>query len=383
MSQHTFSPPVDDFTSPKAWYQAMRSKPGFIYDPAQAAAIADLDTLWHELITFKAKRNEFLGRSLFSPEVPQGLYFWGGVGRGKSFLMDVFYDCVPYKRKHRIHFHKFMADVHQKMKALEASQDPLLAVADNIAKSTRLLCFDEFHVNDIADAMILGRLLEALLSRGVVMMITSNYAPDSLYPNGLQRQKFLPAIELLKHKLKVVQIDSGNDYRLRENANSPLWMLASDPSTHGRMESIFQRLSPGDIQSHQHIPVQGRSIAVLKFTSRAAWFDFREICGGPRSQADYLQISSQFSTVFVSDIPLFTANEAAEMQRFIWLIDILYDNRSKLVASAAASPQELCRIEPQPAEFARTISRLIEMQSQSFLELQHPSEDATLSQSNI
>jgi cell division protein ZapE len=379
MSQHTFSPPADDFTSPKAWYQAMCSKPGFIYDAAQAAAIADLDTLWHELITFKAKRNEFLGRSLFSPEVPQGLYFWGGVGRGKSFLMDVFYDCVPYKRKHRIHFHKFMADVHQKMKELEASQDPLLAVADSIAKSTRLLCFDEFHVNDIADAMILGRLLEAMFNRGVVMMITSNYAPDKLYPNGLQRQKFLPAIELLKHKLKVVQIDSGNDYRLRENANSPLWMLASDPSTHGRMESIFHRLSPNGVQNPQEIQIQGRSVSVKKLSDKTVWFDFREICGGPRSQADYLEISSQFSTVFVSDIPLFTANEAAEMQRFIWLIDILYDNRCKLVASAAASPQAICRIEPQPAEFARTISRLTEMQSQSFLELPHQVEFTSMS----
>ena len=380
MSQPTLSPASDDFTSPKAWYQAMCTKPGFIYDAAQAAAIADLDTLWHELITFKTKRNEFLGRSLFSPAVPQGLYFWGGVGRGKSFLMDVFYDCVPYKRKRRIHFHKFMAEIHQKMKELEESQDPLIAVANKIAKSTRLLCFDEFHVNDIADAMILGRLFEALLNRGVVMMITSNYPPDGLYPNGLQRQKFLPAIELLKHNLKVVQIDSGNDYRLRETANAPLWMCASDPLTRGRMESIFQRLSPNGARSHQHIQIQDRTIKVKKLSDKAVWFDFKDICGGPRSQADYLEISGQFSTLFVSDIPLLTANEAAEMQRFIWLIDILYDKRSKLVASAAASPQEICRYENQPAEFARTVSRLIEMQSQTFLELQHPSEFATKSE---
>ena len=164
MSQHTYSPPADGSMSPKDWYQAMSDKPGFIHDPSQASAIANLDTLWHELVVFKAKRNHFLGRSLLSPDVPKGIYFWGGVGRGKSFLMDVFYACVPYKRKRRIHFHHFMAEVHHEMKLLAAEKDPLIALANNIEKSTRLLCFDEFHITDIADAMILGRLMEALLN---------------------------------------------------------------------------------------------------------------------------------------------------------------------------------------------------------------------------
>lgn len=364
--------------SPRAWYQAMSNKPGFIYDAAQAAAIDDLDALWHKLVDFKAKRNHFLGRSLLSPDVPKGLYFWGGVGRGKSFLMDVFYACVPYKRKRRIHFHKFMAEVHHEMKVLAAAKDPLLALADNIAKSTRLLCFDEFHVSDIADAMILGRLMAALFERGVVMMITSNYPPDELYPNGLQRQKFLPTIKLLQRNLRVVNVDSGNDYRLREMASAPLFMLAADTETAVRMEAIFKRLSAGTIQNDQHIEVQGRRIPVKKISTHAVWFDFRALCGGPRAQADYLEIAHRFPTVFVSDIPQMTANEAAEAQRFIWLVDVLYDKRVKLVASAATTLKALFTHAEQAHEFSRTVSRLTEMQSQSYLELQHITENVTL-----
>jgi cell division protein ZapE len=378
MPQHTFSAPADGSMSPKAWYQAISNKPGFIYDASQAAAIADLDTLWHELVDFKARRNHFLGRSLLSPDVPRGLYFWGGVGRGKTFLMDVFYASVPYKRKRRIHFHKFMTEVHHELKALAAAKDPLLALADNIAKSTRLLCFDEFHVSDIADAMLLGRLMAALFERGVVMMITSNFSPDDLYPNGLQRQKFLPTIKLLQRNLRVVKIDSGNDYRLREMASAPLFMLAADTETGARMNAIFQRLSAGTIQQDQFIEVQGRHIAVKKLSAKAVWFDFKAICGGPRAQADYLEIALRFPAVFVSDIPLLTANEAAETQRFIWLVDVLYDNRVKLVASAATSPQGLCINAEQLREFSRTVSRLTEMQSQNYLELKHQTERVTL-----
>jgi len=378
MSQHTFSAPADGSMSPKAWYQTISKKTGFIYDASQAAAIADLDALWHELVDFKARRNHFLGRSLFSPGVPKGLYFWGGVGRGKSFLMDVFYACVPYKRKRRIHFHKFMNEVHHEMKALAAAKDPLIALADNIAKSTRLLCFDEFHVSDIADAMILGRLMAALFERGVVMMITSNFSPEDLYPNGLQRQKFLPTIKLLQRNLRVVKVESGNDYRLREMASAPLFMLTADTETDARMKAIFQRLSAGTIQHDQHIEVQGRHIAVKKLAAKLVWFDFRAICGGPRAQADYLEIAHRFPAVFVSDIPRLTANEAAEAQRFIWLVDVLYDNRVKLVASAATTPKELCTNAEQAQEFSRTVSRLTEMQSQNYLELKHQTESVSL-----
>jgi cell division protein ZapE len=274
-----------------------------------------------------------------------------------------------------------MAEVHHDMKELAATKDPLIALADKIAQSTRLLCFDEFHVTDIADAMILGRLMAALFERGVVMIMTSNSAPDELYPNGLQRQKFVPAIDLIKRNLRIINIDSGNDYRLREMASAPLFMLTTDAESNMRMDAIFKRLSAGTIQDKQHIEVQGRLIPVRKLAAGVIWFDFKAICGGPRAQADYLEIAHRFPAVFVSDIPQMTANEAAEAQRFIWLVDILYDNRVKLVASAANTPHALCTNADQAYEFSRTASRLTEMQSQSYLELQHQTEIVTLNQS--
>jgi cell division protein ZapE len=368
--------------SPKSWYQTICNQPGFIHDPSQAAAIDELDILWHELVEFKAKRNQIFGRNLLSPEVPNGLYLWGGVGRGKSFLMDVFYACVPYKRKRRIHFHNFMAEVHHEMQLLAANQDPLIALADQIEKSTRLLCFDEFHVTDIADAMILGRLMEALFERGVVMIITSNSAPDELYTNGLQRQKFLPAIALIKRFLRIINIDSGNDYRLREMASAPLFMLNSDTESAARMRAIFQRLNTGALLDIPYIEVKGREIIVRQLSPKVAWFDFNAICGGPRSQEDYLEIAHRFHTVFISDIPQMTVNEAAEAQRFIWLVDVLYDNRVKLVASSATPPDKICIDQEKLKEFGRTTSRLIEMQTQAYLEIEHQTETQSLHQTS-
>lgn len=378
MSQYSFTLPADGSTSPMAWYQAMHAKPDFIHDPAQADAIRQLDELWHDLVTFKAKRNQFLGRSLLRPEVPKGLYLWGGVGRGKSFLMDLFYACVPYKRKRRIHFHHFMSEVHHELKRLADARDPLIALADKIEKSTRLLCFDEFHVTDIADAMILGRLLEAMFERGVVMIITSNSAPDDLYPNGLQRQKFLPAIELIKRNLKIIHVDSGNDYRLREMAHAPLYMLSSDPENPQRMLAIFQRLSAGIVQEQTSLQVAGRSIPVHRLSARVAWFDFAVICSGPRSQEDYLEIARRYPVIFISGIPQLGSVHAASAQRLIWLVDILYDNRVKLVALSDVPVQALCSDPEKAGEFARTTSRLIEMQTQSYLELPHQAELSTL-----
>jgi cell division protein ZapE len=378
MSQHTFSPPSDGSMSPKAWYQAVRAKPGFIHDAAQEAAIDALDILWHQLVDFKAKRNHFLGRSLLSPDVPKGLYFWGGVGRGKSFLMDVFYDCVPYRRKRRIHFHNFMAEVHHEMKLLAGEKDPLLALADKIAKSTRLLCFDEFHVSDIADAMILQRLLEAMFERGVVLMTTSNYPPDGLYPNGLQRQKFLPTIALLKRELRVLNVDGGNDYRLREMTRESLYMMPADDASDARMDEMFERLSPVEQQDERQIEIMGRMIPVRKLSHGVVWFEFGDICGGPRAQTDYLEIAHQFHTVFISHIRKMTADDAAAVQRFIWLVDVFYDNRVKLVISAAALPHEIYSDVAQRGEFARTASRLVEMQSKDYLSLPHQSEGVKL-----
>jgi cell division protein ZapE len=382
MSQHTFPSPPDVGMSPKAWYQAARALPDFVYDTAQAAAIDVLDVLWHQLVEFKSKRNQFLGRSLLSPEVPKGLYLWGGVGRGKTFLMDAFYACLPYRRKRRIHFHNFMAEVHHQMKALAGEDDPLIAVANRIAKSTRLLCLDEFHVDDIADAMILGRLVAELFERGVVLLTTSNYPPDSLYPSGLQRQNFLPAIELLKRELKVLNVDSGNDYRLRAMAREPLFLVANDAdgnaANEARMEALFEWIAGGARHNEQHVEVRGGPIPVKKVAHAVVWFEFKDLCGGAHAQEDYLEIAHRFPTVFLSHIPQMTVEHAAEAKRFTWLVDVLYDNNVRLVASSAAAPEQIFADGVISGEFSRTASRLTEMQTQRYLQLPHRPQGVTL-----
>ncbi|MFZ5524548.1 MAG: cell division protein ZapE [Pseudomonadota bacterium] len=371
-----------DGISPKAWYQRICNLPDFVEDAAQAAAIDELDELWHQLVEFKSKRNQFLGRSLLSPEVPKGLYLWGGVGRGKTYLMDMFYACLPYRRKRRIHFHNFMAEVHHEMKLLAHENDPLIALADRIAKSTRLLCMDEFHVDDIADAMILGRLVEAMFARGVVLITTSNYPPDGLYQHGLQRQNFLPAIALLKRELKVVHIDGDNDYRLRAPTREPLFLVADNANgkaaNEARLDALFKRITAGTRRDEQHVEVIGRQIPVKKIARNVVWFDFRELCGGAHAQEDYLEIAHRFPTLFLSHIPRMTADHSAEARRFTWLIDVLYDNNVRLVASAAATPDGIYTDGVKSGDFARTVSRLTEMQTQRYLKQLHHTQRVTL-----
>ena len=382
MPQHTIAIPPDGSLSPKAWYQAHHVSPDFVHDAAQAAAIDELDALWHQLVEFKTKRNQFLGRSLLSPEVPNGLYLWGGIGRGKTFLMDAFYACLPYRRKRRIHFHNFMAEVHHEMKTLAGKKDPLFALADNIAEHTRVLCLDEFHVDDIADAMILGRLLAAMIERGVVLLTTSNYPPDGLYPHGLQRQNFLPAIDLLKRKLKVLNVDGGSDYRQRKMAREPIFIVATDAAgdaaSEVRMDALFEQIAAGTQRNEQHIEILGRLIPVKKAARSVVWFDFRELCGGAHAQEDYLEIAHRYPTVFLSRIPQMIAEHAAEARRFTWLVDVLYDNNVRLVASAASAPEEIYTDGVASGEFSRTASRLTEMQSRHYLELPHHSQNVTL-----
>lgn len=382
MPQHTFPTPSDGSMSPKAWYQATSGMAGFVGDAAQAAAIDELDTLWHQLVDFKSRRSHFLGRSLLSPEVPKGLYLWGGVGRGKTFLMDAFYACLPYRRKRRIHFHNFMAEVHHEMKALAGEKDPLIALADNIATSTRLLCLDEFHVDDIADAMILGRLVAVLFERGVVLITTSNYPPDGLYPHGLQRQNFMPAIELLKRELKVLNVDGGNDYRLRAMTREPLFLVADDAegnaANEAHMDALFERIAAGMQRDERHVEILGRLVPVKKIARNVIWFDFKELCGGAHAQSDYLAIAHQYPTVFLSHIPKMTAEQAAEARRFTWLVDVFYDNNVRLVASAEVVPENLYRDGVGSDEFSRIASRLTEMQSRRYLELPHQSQCVSL-----
>ncbi|MCW3481369.1 cell division protein ZapE [Neisseriaceae bacterium JH1-16] len=382
MAQYAFTPAVSDgVMSPNSWYQAASRQPGFIHDVAQAAAIERLDALWRELVDFKKKRNRFLGRSLRQPDVPRGLYMWGGVGRGKSFLMDAFYGCLPYKRKRRVHFHAFMAEVHNRLRTFHSQPDPLIALAEQLAREVRVLCFDEFHVSDIADAMILGRLFESLFARGVVVVATSNYPPDELYPNGLQRQNFLPAIEMLKANLTVLNVDGGQDYRLRELTREPLFLVPAGEAANAQLVMMFQRFTAGATPQPGGIEVLGRTIATRGRAAGVIWFDFAAICGGPRAQTDYLEIAREYHTVLVSDIPKLPATKANEARRFTWLVDVFYDHRVKLIASSEVIADEIYTEGVQSNEFFRTASRLTEMQSTSYLALPHLGDEFQLAPS--
>ena len=354
-------------------YEALLETRGYKSDSAQRAAAERLQLLYTALVEFKvelvtAKRSSW--RKLFSrntpSRVPRSLYFWGGVGRGKSFLMDCFFDVIPYARKRRVHFHAFMQEVQNDLRQLNNEPDPLQKVADRIARQTRLLCFDEFHVSDIADAMILGRLLDALFARGTVFVMTSNYPPDGLYPNGLQRINFLPVIDMIKRRFDVVEIDDGTDYRLRQMEKIETFLVPADEEADRKMAQDFRQIAavdePGDT-----IEVLGRTLKVRRHGPGVVWFDFKALCGGPRSQNDYLEIAREYHTVLLSDVPQMTPAMSSEARRFTWLIDVLYDHRTKLIMSAEVEAPELYREGDKANEFARTASRLIEMQSRDYL----------------
>ncbi|MEP7329030.1 MAG: cell division protein ZapE [Betaproteobacteria bacterium] len=339
---------------------------GTTLDHAQAEALGRLQVLSDELTAFRAARQSRLKRLFAPPDVPRGLYLWGGVGRGKSFLMDSFFAAVPLKRKIRVHFHAFMRDVHADLQTLKGEVDPLASVAARIAKRWRLICFDEFHVSDIADAMILGRLLSALFDAGVVFVMTSNYPPQGLYPNGLQRQNFVPTIALLKHWLDVVEVDGGIDYRLRALEHVETFLVPSGPQADHALTAAFDAMKSGADESPR-LSVQGRPLIARRRAGSSVWFDFSTLCDGPRSQRDYLELAQRFALVFLSDIPVMTEQQGDLARRFTWLIDILYDNGVKLVASSAAPAETLYKSGPNAQEFPRTVSRLTEMRTREYM----------------
>lgn len=370
-SENLFVPPEFDNHSPLTWYQAASQKPSFIRDEAQARAIEHLDRLWTELMMFKRKRNRFLGRSLRSPQVPKGLYFYGGVGRGKSFLMDAFYGCLPYRRKRRVHFHAFMAEIHQRLKGLKSEANPLKAVAAEIAEETRVLCFDEFHVSDIADAMILGRLLENLLNEGVVLVATSNYAPSELYPQGQNRSSFLPTIALIEANLTVLNVDGGEDYRLRTLKPAEIFFVPDNDENEKKLSDLFKNMSGGVAAEAGISVIHGREIPHKAKSEQVIWFDFRALCFGPRSQADYLYLAEHYEIVFLSGLERLTPQEKAEARRLTWLIDVLYDYRVKLCATSKVGVDDIYVEGDFAQEFTRTASRMAEMQSEAYLKLPH------------
>lgn len=371
INSNRFVPPPYHNHSPLTWYQAASQQAAFIRDAAQARAIEHLDRLWTELMMFKRKRNRFLGRSLRSPQLPKGLYFYGGVGRGKSFLMDAFYGCLPYRRKRRVHFHAFMAEIHQRLRGLKSEANPLKAVAAEIAKETRVLCFDEFHVSDIADAMILGRLLENLFNEGVVLVATSNYAPSELYPQGQNRSSFLPTIALIEEKLTILSVDGGEDYRHRTLTAAEVFYIPANDENERKLADLFTQVTAGQAERPSEIEIHGRMLRCKKRTDKAIWFDFRMLCFGPRSQADYLYLSEHYEMIFVSGIEKLSQAERAEARRLTWLIDVMYDYRVKFCATCDVPVGEIYVEGDFAQEFVRTASRLTEMQSQEYLNLPH------------
>jgi cell division protein ZapE len=343
---------------------------GTMLDHAQMAALDRLRELARDLHAFRAARRSTLKKLFMPPDVPRGVYLWGGVGRGKSFLMDAFYATVGIRRKTRVHFHAFMRDVHEELAALRHEEDPLARVAARIAERWRLVCFDEFHVSDIADAMILGRLFAALFERGVVFVMTSNYPPAGLWPNGLQRERFLPAIALLERMLDVLEVDAGIDYRLRALEQVRSYHTPLDAAAEAALAAAFEKMRSGPDEPTK-LAIEGRTIPARKVAGSAAWFDFAALCEGPRSQRDYLEIARSFAVVLLSGVPQFGPATGDAARRFTWLVDILYDHRVKLVLSAAIAPERLYREGPQAREFARTASRLFEMQSHDYMAEPH------------
>jgi cell division protein ZapE len=339
-------------------------------DHAQVEALDRLQQLADELAAFRAARKSALKRLFGGPDVPRGVYLWGGVGRGKSLLMDGFHATVSIGRKMRVHFHAFMRDVHAALARLKDEADPLAAVAAQVANRYRLICLDEFHVDDIADAMILARLLEGLFAGGVVLVVTSNYAPDDLWPNGLLRERFLPAIELIKASLDVVEVDAGVDYRLRALEHVETFHVPAGPAADASMAAAFEAMRGGPEESPQ-LAIDGRTLAARRRAGSVVWFDFASLCDGPRSQRDYLELARRFSVVFLSDIPQMDADAGDRVRRFTWLIDILYDHRVKLVASAAVPPAALYAEGPNARDFSRTVSRIAEMRTRDYVALPH------------
>jgi cell division protein ZapE len=346
-----------------ALYEEHLGKRGFVDDPAQRRAVERLQRLFEEWSAYKKKRSNALTRLLVHPDLPKGVYLWGPVGRGKSFLMDAFFLCVPLVRKRRVHFHHFMREIHRELDALRGTEDPIAAVAEKVSRQYRLICFDEFHVGDIADAMILGRFLEQVMDRGVEFVMTSNYPPDGLYPNGLQRERFQPAIDLIQRRLDVVSVDNGTDYRRLKMEKLRVYHVGSDAPLAG----IFDELR--DVEQERHpLDVEGRTIPYRKRAGGLVWFDFDVLCGGARSYTDYVDLAKRFHTVMLSNVPRMSAKESDAARRFTWLVDIFYDDKVNLIVSAAAQPEQLFTAGEHAAEFQRTVSRLHEMQSVAYLQ---------------
>lgn len=368
-------------------------------DPSQAAGLAALERCARDWKHYKSQRGGRLAKVFIHPPLPRGIYLWGGVGRGKTFLMDCFYDVVPLERKLRVHFHEFMRGVHREMYDLRGTEDPLSEVALRVARRYRLICFDEFHISDIADAMILERLLMALVKARVGFVMTSNYPPSGLYPDGLHRDRLLPAIRLLEQQLDVVELTAGDDHRRRDQSQAgQSWLAAhglrssdfyltlpaggsgvaagaasekgsgegsgSEPDA---LQRVFDALADGPREENGSITIEGREVAFLRRAGGVIWFAATALIGGPRSMHDYLWLAQNFHTVILSGVSQLNRTQFSEARRLTWLVDVFYDHRTRLAISAQVAPDALYTEGPMASEFRRTASRLVEMKAENYL----------------
>ncbi|WP_339074273.1 cell division protein ZapE [Teredinibacter turnerae] len=371
--------------TPLEHYQRDLRDSQLIADAAQRQAVDALQDLYDRLVavypsTSWAPQSSWVRswgkvRALVgaTPAPVKGLYFWGGVGRGKTYLMDVFFDALPFDAKMRTHFHRFMRRVHEELKSLSGEKDPLEIVAARLAREAWVICFDEFFVIDITDAMILANLLDGLFKRGVVLVATSNIEPDGLYRDGLQRARFLPAIALLNNHTQVLNVDGGVDYRLRALTQAALYFQGSELEAKEHLNGCFQRLVPdmAMVQEDLGLEINGREIAAHKLGEDVAWFSFPSVCDGPRSQNDYIELAREFHAVIVEGVPQFTGQNDDQARRFIYLVDEFYDRHVKLILSSSYSMFELYVQGRLGFEFERTLSRLQEMQSEEYLAREH------------
>ena len=360
--------------SPIKRYQSDIDRGRIIADPAQSLVVNRVQVLYDDLVS-AASGNPW--KRLFSRLSGQraqpvtGIYLWGSVGSGKTYIADTLYDCLPFEHKLRVHFHRYMQWVHSELKLLSDVEAPLSRVADKLAGNTSVICFDEFHVSDITDAMLLGGLLRELFRRGVTLVATSNVHPDRLYWGGLQRERFLPAIELIKQHTSVVSLDTGVDYRLRYLDQARTYHYPLDAESQERLASSFAKIASGTAAANTSIEMEGRELKVKRLASGVAWFDFNDLCDGPRGVADYIETARQFQTVFVEGIPQMDDTDNDRAKRFITMVDEFYDRNVKLIVTAQVAAPELYGGKRLAREYKRTASRLVEMQSHDYLGRPH------------
>ena len=351
-------------------YDALLQREGLQADSAQQQIVDKLSELQRSLSVKPGGLIAKLGLG-GRPDAVTGLYIWGGVGRGKTMLMDLFFQTLDLRQKRRIHFHRIMREVHERLNELDNVDDPLKKIARDLASETRVLCFDEFFVSDIGDAMILGGLLQHLFHERVTLVATSNTAPQNLYANGLQRERFLPAIAALERHCEIVEIGDGEDYRLQAMEKAGTYLTPINDETTAQLEHFFARIAPGAVVESRALNILGRNINTLRCAKGVAWFDFFEICDGPRSQNDYIELARWCQTVIVSGVPVLDAKREDQSRRFVAMVDEFYDRKVKLVLSAETTLERLYSGKRLAFEFERTVSRLTEMQTAEYLHTPH------------